>query len=108
ANISRVFSWTTYRAATTNDNPSAHPLTEHVVKRARGPQWVLQARARVRYQGHIFHTEMFVVPVKDYAPTPADTAELHKQIEILDWKLQDTVIAVVEELDAEQVPPSES
>ncbi|HLR48449.1 MAG TPA: cation diffusion facilitator family transporter [Corynebacterium sp.] len=107
-NIKAAVSGLSDAQATTYDNSSAHPLTEDVEKRARETEWVLQARARVRDQGHIFHTEMFVVPVKDYAPTPADTAELHKQIEKLDWKLQDTVIAVVEELDAEQVPPSES
>lgn len=92
--------------ATRYDDSAAHPLTTDVEKRARETAWVLQARARVREQGHIFHTELFVVPVEGYVPTPAETADLHKRIEKLDWKLQDTVIAVVEELDPEQVPPS--
>ncbi|WP_313677586.1 cation diffusion facilitator family transporter [Corynebacterium stationis] len=92
--------------ATRYDDAAAHPLTTEVEKRARETAWVLQTRARVREQGHIFHTELFVVPVEGYVPTPAETADLHKRIEKLDWKLQDTVIAVVEELDPEQVPPS--
>ena len=91
--------------ATRFDNSAVHPLTEEVEKLARSVGWVADARARVRDQGHIFHTEMFVVPVKGNAPTTEDTAQLAKQIEDLDWKLQDTVVVVVGELDPHQVPP---
>lgn len=91
--------------ATRFDNSAVHPLTEEVEKLARSVGWVADARARVRDQGHIFHTEMFVVPVNGNAPTTEDTAQLAKQIEDLDWKLQDTVVVVVGELDPHQVPP---
>lgn len=90
--------------ATTYNNSGPHPLTDEVEELARRIDWVDQARARVRDQGHIFHTEMFVVPVEDYMPTPAQLDELTEQIADLDWKLQDVVIAVVSEIDPQQVP----
>lgn len=93
--------------ATRYDNSAFHPLTYDAEKLARETGWVLQARARIRDQGHIFHTEMFVVPISDYVPTLEETGHLRNQIEELDWKLQDTVVAVVEELDNKQVPPSD-
>lgn len=91
--------------ATRFDNSAVHPLTEDVEKLALSVNWVAEARARVRDQGHIFHTEMFVVPVNGDVPTTEETAQLAKQIEGLDWKLQDTVVVVVGSLDPNQVPP---
>lgn len=105
-NIKAAVSGLSDARATRYDNSEAHPLTEEVEQLARETGWVLEARARIRDQGHIFHTEMFVVPMTDYVPSPAETAHLRTQIEELDWKLQDTVIAVVEKIDVEQVPLS--
>lgn len=106
-NIKAAVSGLSDARATRYDNSESHPLTEEVEQLARETGWVLQARARIRDQGHIFHTEMFVVPVSNYVPTPEETAHLRNQIEELDWKLQDTVVAVVEDLDNQQVPPSD-
>lgn len=91
--------------ATRFDNSDVHPLTDDVEKLARSVARVAESRARVRDQGHIFHTEMFVVPVKGTIPSPGQPAQLTKQIGELDWKLQDTVVVVVEKLDPNQVPP---
>lgn len=106
-NIKAAVSGLSDARATRYDNSAFHPLTYDAEKLARETGWVLQARARIRDQGHIFHTEMFVVPVSDYVPTLEETGHLRNQIEELDWKLQDTVVAVVEELDNQQVPPSD-
>lgn len=106
-NIKAAVSGLSDACATRYDNSAFHPLTYDAEKLARETGWVLQARARIRDQGHIFHTEMFVVPVSDYVPTLEETGHLRNQIEELDWKLQDTVVAVVEELDNKQVPPSD-
>lgn len=104
-NIKAAVSGLSDARATRFDNSGVHPLTQEVENFARTVEWVSEARARVRDQGHIFHTEMFVVPVVDYVPTPEETHQLAEQIEHLDWKLQDTVVVVVKDLDPEQVPP---
>lgn len=90
--------------ATTFDDKQAHPLTDEVEEEVRKTGWVAQARARVRDQGHIFHTEMFVVPVEGKTPELAEIEQLREMIRNLDWKFQDVVIAVVPEIDPEQVP----
>lgn len=104
-NIKAAISGLSDARATTYDNSAPHPLTEEVESLALANSWVKQARARVRDQGHIFHTEMFVVPFPGHVPTVAETAQLSAQIKRLDWKLQDVVVVAVDEIDSKQVPP---
>ncbi|QGU06605.1 Cation efflux family protein [Corynebacterium occultum] len=90
--------------ATRYDNSGPHPLGEEVEDLAGKFSWVEQARARVRDQGHVFHTEMFVVPVQGHIPSLGELAELQQQIIDLDWKFQDVVVVPVRELNPRQVP----
>lgn len=103
-NIRAAISGLVDARATRFDNSGPHPLTDEAEKLVRQVDWVAEARGRVRDQGHIFHTEMFVVPVADYAPTPAQLDKLTEQIGELDWKFQDVVVVVVSEIDPLQVP----
>lgn len=83
----------------TGEDP--HPLVARAEDYARSLDWVLDAGARVRDEGHVFHTEMFVVPREGAAQSPARLRELAEGIVDLDWKLEDVVVAVVDELPAE-------
>lgn len=90
--------------ATRFDNSGPHHLTADAEEVAQDENWVADARARVRELGHVFHTEMFVVPAEGYAPTPEETEQLTEKIADLDWKFQDVVVVVVSEIDPLQVP----
>ncbi|NUL45230.1 cation transporter [Cellulosimicrobium funkei] len=83
----------------TGDDP--HPLVEKAEDYARSVDWVQEAGGRIRDEGHVFHTEMFVVPHEGQAQTPARLRELAEGIMDLDWKLEDVVVALVDELPAE-------
>lgn len=60
--------------------------------------WVEQAAVRVRDQGHVFHSEIFVVPRSGSDPTVAQLEELRGRCIEADWRTQDTVVAPVTEL----------
>lgn len=86
------------------DDGSPHKLTFEVERVAREVPWVGEARARVRDEGHVFHVEMFVVPIQGFMPTTLHITALRRTLEDIDWKLHDVVVAVVEEIRPEQVP----
>lgn len=91
--------------ATGYDGRHPHPLTEEVEELVRDEvEWVEVARARVRDQGHVFHTEMFVVPRTGHEPTLEELLAVRHLIEGLDWKFQDVVVVPVSHLDPHQVP----
>ena len=82
-----------------------HPLTGEVEDLVQQEvDWVEVARARVRDQGHVFHTEMFVVPRPGHQPTLEELLAVRHLIEGLDWKFQDVVVVPVRHLDPHQVP----
>lgn len=87
--------------ARTIDGRDPHPLLGKVEDHARSLDWVEQAGARIRDEGHVFHTELFVVPVHGAAQTPERLRMLAESMVDLDWKLEDVVVALVEELPAE-------
>lgn len=90
--------------ATIYDNSRPHPLTDEVEEVVQQVDWVEVARARVRDQGHVFHTEMFVVPVAGHQITLEELTDIRHLIMDLDWKLQDVVVVPVSDLDPHQVP----
>lgn len=82
--------------ARTHDDREVHPLVNAVLTAARGPAWVGEAGVRVRDQGHLLHTEVFVVPT-----APVDVADLEAlaaSIRDLDWKLHDVAVVPVTRL----------
>ncbi|NLE97888.1 MAG: cation transporter [Propionibacterium sp.] len=86
------------------DDRAPHELTYEVEREVPEVPWVLEARARVRDEGHVFHVEMFVVPMPGFTPTTAHLKAVRQLIEGLDWKLHDVVVVLVDELRPEQVP----
>ena len=88
--------------ARTYDDSAPHPLTHRIEERAEAESWVGEASARVRDEGHVFHAEVFVVPVAGAEPTLEGIAALRDRIDELDWKVHDVVIAPVPELPPTQ------
>ncbi|WP_232548196.1 cation diffusion facilitator family transporter [Propioniciclava soli] len=79
--------------ARTFDDSDVHPVVDDILEAAHSRAWVDRAGCRVRDQGHVFHTEVFVVPVGPLGAEQCD--ELAEAIGRLDWKLDDVVVAPV-------------
>ena len=97
--------WTQLKGATgdlddtearTFDDSGVHPLVDDALAAARSKPWVQRAAVRVRDMGHVFHAEVFVVPVEGVSVDQCDA--LATEIAGLDWKLDDVVVAPVAEL----------
>lgn len=88
--------------ARTFDGKEPHPLTEKVEEVARSTAWVADAVGRVRDEGHVFHVEMFVVPVEGAVVTGQHCEDLRTALSEVEWKIHDVVIAPVAEIPAEQ------
>lgn len=82
--------------AHTYDDKRVHPVVGKVLAAAGAPDWVERAGCRVRDLGHVFHTEVFVVPSR--AVTAAECDGLAEAVRDLDWKLDDVVVVPVGEL----------
>jgi len=83
--------------AQTYDGGDPHPLVREVEDAVARHAWVDQTRSRIRDQGHVFHVEVFVVPGIDTVAVE-DLTGLREQVAALDWKLEDVVITVVDEI----------
>ena len=95
------------RTASPIDKDDPHPLLHDAQQVVRTTNWVGAAAVRMRDMGHLFHTEVFVVPVAGIHPTVDDIDGLRSRVADLDWKTADTVVAVVKDLPEglEQVGP---
>jgi divalent metal cation (Fe/Co/Zn/Cd) transporter len=83
--------------ATTYDGSRAHPLIARMSEVLEDCDWISAARVRVREEGHVFHAEAFVVPVRDSCVVE-DLGDARQRLMELDWKLHDVVLAPVAEL----------
>lgn len=81
----------------TVDDEDVHPIIDDILTTIRRPSWVEAAGCRVRDQGHLFHVEVFVIPVGE-SVTVERCAELVGAVRALDWKLDDVVVVPVAEL----------
>lgn len=88
--------------ARTFDDSEPHSLTREIEVRAQHQEWVRDASARVRDEGHVFHAEVFVVPQPGMSPSLEQIVELRETIHELDWKVHDVVVAPVPELPSTQ------
>ncbi len=77
----------------------SHPLIDDIEDIARSTPWVADAAARVRDQGHVFHSEIFVIPHPGHQPTVAELEDLGEAVSEHDWKLNNVVV-----VPASQIP----
>lgn len=83
--------------ARTFDDSETHPVIDEVLAATRAAPWVAQGGCRVRDEGHVFHAEVFTVPVGP-SVTVEQVEALRAAVRALDWKLDDVVVTVVPEL----------
>ena len=83
--------------AVTFDDARPHPVIEEINDYLRGLDWVADAGARVRDEGHVFHAEAFVVPRSGRLDL-AEVEAARTGCAELDWRLHDVVLVPVSEL----------
>jgi cation diffusion facilitator family transporter len=81
--------------ATTFDNKKPHPVIEEVEDYLKELDWVAEAGARARDEGHVFHVECFVVPKAGREPSVDQLEDARRGCAELDWRLHDVVIIPV-------------
>ena len=79
------------------DDGHPHPLGRAVTDHLRSLRWVEDAGVRMRDEGHVFHTEAFVVPRRGKVSLH-ELEEARDGCIALDWKLEDVVVIPVAEL----------
>lgn len=84
------------RRAAPLESDEPDPLIEKLRDEALRTPWVAEAAVRSRDMGHVFHSEVFVVPVKGARLRIEDLEELHDRCRDVDWKAVDTVIVPVD------------
>lgn len=90
--------------ATKVDTKEPHPLIAEVRDTLQELDWVKEADVRSRDQGHVFHTEVFVVPHEGRMPNLSELEDVREFLSDLDWKLHDLVVIPVAELPEEFLP----
>lgn len=84
--------------ATTFDDKKPHPVGREVEEYLRSLSWVKAAGCRVRDEGHVFHIEAFIVPRRRRGPSMQVLKETQQACIEIDWKVQDVVLVLVDEL----------
>ncbi|MFD4422451.1 cation diffusion facilitator family transporter [Agromyces sp. NPDC058484] len=92
--------------ATTFDDDHPHPVTAKIDAYLRGLPWTEEVGSRVRDEGHVFHVESFIVPRKGRTPPLRTLTEARDGCIDLDWKVQDIVLVLVDELPEEVGGPA--
>lgn len=90
------------------DSNKAHPIVKNLRDEATGTRWVNRATVRVRDMGHVFHTEVMVVPQPGVNPTVDQIEDLNNRCRDIDWKTDDTVVVVMHDLPQDLIPPTKS
>ncbi|WP_157007319.1 cation transporter [Agromyces laixinhei] len=87
--------------ATTFDGDRPHPVTAEIDTYLRALPWAAEVGSRVRDEGHVFHLESFIVPRHGRTPSLRKLREARDGCIELDWKVQDIVLVLVDELPEE-------
>lgn len=90
--------------ATQYDGTDPDPLQQDVVDTLLAASWVDDAECRARDLGHVLHIEAFVVPLDGQAPSLSQVTDLREECVAIDWRIQDLVLSIVEELPDELLP----
>ena len=90
--------------ARTFDDAQPHPLIREVDRLLEGMPWIARTASRLRDEGHVFHSECFVVPISGTSDLLERLEEARRAVVELDWKLRDVVIVPVSELPSELLP----
>ncbi|GAB3817452.1 cation transporter [Tessaracoccus terricola] len=90
------------------DSEDPHPLVAQLCDEAERTDWVDRATVRVRDMGHVFHSEVMVVPRRGLDPSVDQVEELTRRCRDLDWKTDDTVVVVMHHLPKDLLPPDQS
>ena len=91
--------------AKTYDGARPHPVIGEVEDYLRGLDWVADAGARARDEGHVFHVECFVVPRDGCEPSVKTIEQARTACANIDWRMLDVVVVPVPALPAEVAPP---
>lgn len=84
--------------ATPIDSQEPHPAIEKLRETALHERWVEEAAVRMRDMGHVFHSEVFVVPRQGEVPTLQQLDALRHRLCRADWKAIDTVVVLASAL----------
>jgi cation diffusion facilitator family transporter len=76
------------------DHSAVDPLPARVESFMERLPWVKEARVRFREEGHVYFGEIYVVPSTETNLT-ANVERAHDELERMDWRLHDVVIAPV-------------
>jgi divalent metal cation (Fe/Co/Zn/Cd) transporter len=87
--------------AKTYDGAQPHPVIGEVENYLRGLDWVAEAGARARDEGHVFHVECFVVPRDGCEPSVTTIEQARTACADMDWRMLDVVVVPVPALPAE-------
>ncbi|WP_026820172.1 cation diffusion facilitator family transporter [Arthrobacter castelli] len=90
--------------ARTYDDAEPHPIADRIDTYLTGLDWVVEAKSRIRDEGHVFHVESFVVTAAGRPPPMARLIDAREACTNMDWKVQDMVIVPVPELPREFLP----
>jgi cation diffusion facilitator family transporter len=90
--------------ARTYDNAEPDPVGDRIDAMLETLPWVERAKSRVRDQGHVYHVESFVVPKHGTPPSLPEMEQARRDCIELDWKVQDMVIVLAEDLPEEFLP----
>ncbi|MFP5416075.1 MAG: cation transporter [Actinomycetes bacterium] len=85
------------RRARTYDDSEIHPCVDQVKRFFEQLPWVGEVSVRMRDMGHVFHTEVFVVPASGEAPL-AELERARSEASGMDWRLDDLVVVPVRTL----------
>lgn len=86
------------------DGTDPHPLIGDIDEVLERVEWARDHGTRVRDEGHLFHVEAFLVPAAGQEVTVDRLTGVRERIADLSWKLDDVVVTVVPEVDAEHRP----
>ncbi|WP_173922701.1 cation transporter [Agromyces sp. Marseille-P2726] len=92
--------------ATTFDDGRPHPIAGRIDDYLRELPWTDEVGSRVRDQGHVFHVESFIVPRNRQVPSLSALTDARDACIDLDWKVQDLVLVLVDELPEEVGGPA--